>query len=203
MKTAEFDRREKLLKGMLLGKGYHKALEAMAFAERLHDGLRKDKVTPEFQHQVEQALHAFCLKDLLDEEGTLITILLHDVREDKPIPAHTIRDRFGMEIAQSVELMTIKVFGEDWRKDPEQYYWQQAFDPRASIAKGTDRIHNLNSMHGVFKPEKKEQYIEEVEKFFIPMLKRASDHFPQQYYAYMSLRQSLKAIVNAVRGGLK
>jgi (p)ppGpp synthase/HD superfamily hydrolase len=201
--TPEFDRREKLLKGMLHGLGFYRALETMTFAQRLHTGTRKDKVTPEFQHQVEQALHALTLKNLVDEEGTIMTIMLHDTREDKPVSSSMIREKWGFEIELSVDCMTVKQFGESWRKDPEQYYWQQAGDVRASIAKGTDRIHNLNSMHGVFTPAKKQAYIEEVELLIIPMLKQASDNFPHQYYAYMNLRQTLKAIVNHVRWGLK
>lgn len=202
MTTVEYKSREKILKGILIGRRFIQALDALAFSQSYHTGTRKDGVTPEHQHQVEQCLHALGLKELIDEEGTIVTILLHDIREDHGIPSHVIRDRYGMDIEHSVELMTVKVKGETWRKDPEQYYWQISNDPRASIAKGCDRIHNLNSMHGVFKPEKKKSYIEEVEKFFIPMLKKASDNFPQQYFAYMNLRQTLKAIVNHVRVGL-
>lgn len=40
------------LRYWLLGRNYIKSVEAMDFALQFHIGLRKDKVNPEFQHQI-------------------------------------------------------------------------------------------------------------------------------------------------------
>lgn len=49
------DHAEKLrvLKQQLVGAKYHRALKAMNFARQYHKGIRKDGVTPEFDHYPE------------------------------------------------------------------------------------------------------------------------------------------------------
>ncbi len=54
------------LRHYLKGKGFHSALKALKFGEEEHSkigtGYRKDKVTPNFYHQVEIALSLITLK---------------------------------------------------------------------------------------------------------------------------------------------
>lgn len=59
---------------------------------------------------------------------------------------------------------------------------------RASIVKPADRIHNNNSMVGVFSTEKQIEYVNEVEKHFLPMIKKAEGLFPDQFMAYMNAK---------------
>jgi hypothetical protein len=57
-------------------------------------------------------------------------------------------------------------------------------------------------MIGVFTPEKQQAYVHETEKYFLPMLKTASNLHPMQYLAYMNIRTILKTQVNLVKAGL-
>ena len=169
MKKQNFDKLYTALKYYLIGRGYKKALVALSFAHEYHSGLRKDGKTPEFQHQLEIALHISTLKDLIDEEICLCVAILHDVVEDYNVDIKIIRDKFGDVIANSVWVITKKYNG--IKKSQDQYMYECANDPYSSIVKGVDRFNNLGSMVGVFTVEKQKSYLKEAEELFLPMLK--------------------------------
>ena len=197
------DRYQKLsiaLKYYLIGKNYVRALEAFKFAADRHVGKRKDGVTPEFQHQIEIALHVTTLKDLINEEDCIIAALLHDVQEDHNVDSETIGRLFGSDIQRAAWRLT-KEFS-SYKKNSEEYFTEIAKDPIASIVKGCDRVHNLNSMPGVFTKEKQQEYIKEAEENFLKMLKKAADNFPKQHLAYMNIRHMIKTQISLVRAGL-
>lgn len=170
------------LRYWLLGKGYHKAVEAMSFAEKYHDGLRKDGAH-EFSHQVSQAnLGKNLEKDFIFKEEVFIVIFLHDICEDKGITYEEIEKRFGSKVMNAVKLMT-KVY--QGIKIPNDVYYAGMTECEiASICKGFDRVHNLMSMLGGFSVEKRISYILETREFAIPMLKKARRSFPLQESVY-------------------
>lgn len=181
------------LRYYLQGKGYHKALEAYAVARAHHVGLRKDGKTPELQHPVEIALHVITLKDLVDEEGTIIVSLLHDVQEDHNVSDGELEKLFGRDVLTSIKRCDKR------GKSAQAFYDEAAEDCRASIAKGCDRVHNFQTMPGVFDEAKQESYIREGVQHFLPMLKAAAYKFPSQQLAYMNIRQLLKRQVQLLR----
>jgi (p)ppGpp synthase/HD superfamily hydrolase len=182
------------LRAHLTGAGYHRALAAMEFAATHHTGFRKDGVTPEFDHQVSIALFALTLPNLKFREEVIATIFLHDVREDYHITDAEIRalfddEDFAERVCRAVENMT-----KEWRgakKNEVALFDAMAEDPIASIAKGCDRIHNIQSMIGVFKIAKQKQYIAEVLELFLPMLKKARRKFTYQALAYENIKHML------------
>jgi (p)ppGpp synthase/HD superfamily hydrolase len=181
-----------------VGRGYHTALQAMNFAQSKHIGLRKDKITPEFQHQVSQANFARTILDqTMFPEETLVTIWLHDVVEDCGVSIATIADMVGERNAHHVELMTNQVSGV--KKPAQLYYDSMVNDPVASLAKGIDRMHNHQSMHGVFDTSKQLSYVGETEEFILPMLKAARKMFPQQEAAYQNVRHVLETQIELIR----
>ncbi len=183
------------LRHYLLGARYFTALKAMDFARKVHTGFRKDGVTPEFQHQIEIALFVTTLKDLIDEEKTITISLLHDVVEDYIMEAVPMRQTFGEEIFR-----TCKLLNKNTSLVPEIYFEWIGKDPIASIVKGADRIHNVNSMVGVFTKEKQKKYVAEVKEHFIPMLKIARNLHPEQMRAYFNILHMLRSQINLFEG---
>ena len=182
------------LRYYMLGAKYHTALKAMDFAKQYHRGLRKDGVTPELQHQVEMALFVMGLKDLMDEERTITVALLHDVMEDyKQVSVATVNNMFGAAVADSCARL------DKTGKESLLYFNEIATDPVASIVKGADRVHNVNSMVGVFSKEKQKKYVEEVKNYFLPMLKFARNRYPQQMQAYFSIMHMLRSQINLLQ----
>ena len=187
----DFQKIKSAIRYWQLGRGYTVALRAMDFAEKHHTGLRKDGVTPEFQHQVSQVNFARTLIEYMQyPEETLATIWLHDIVEDCGVPVAEIERLFGKKIGEAVELMTNAVFGV--KKNAAQYYNAMLPNEIASLAKGIDRIHNHQSMHGVFKLEKQAAYIKETNEFIMPLLKAARRIHPEQEPAYQNIKHVLQ-----------
>ena len=193
----KYEKKFLALKYFLLGRNYYVALRALEFARQYHRGTRKDQVTPELAHQIEICLYIMTLRDVKDEETTLAVALLHDIREDYEISAEEITLKFGKKIADAVWLLTKKFKGN--KKDLPSYFEAISKDPIASIVKGADRIHNLNSMVGVFTKEKQIQYVAEVEQYFLPMIKQAKYLYPEQSPAYFNILDMLKNSIHLLK----
>ena len=187
-----FERKRTALKGYCLGRDYVDVLRAITFAEEYHVGVRKDGVTPEFQHQIEIALHATTLKGLsnADESILLQMIMLHDVVEDYNVSLMEIEQRFGPVVAKGVEALSKVINGR--KKDMVSYMRDLAMNPLAALAKGCDRVHNVQSMRGVFNYEKQKKYALEVREYFFPMLRRVRDLAPQYRQAINNIKSMLE-----------
>lgn len=199
------EKRRLTLYQQLQGAGYYDALAAFYFAERYHNGRRKDGITPEFAHQIEIALFALLLPDVRYREELLCVIALHDIREDKHLSDSEIRALFldparATMIANAVDAMTKKWRGEV--RDEKELFARMAADAIASLAKLCDRQHNILSMGGVFSPEKQRSYIEDVRNLFLPMLKIAKRNFPFQIRAYELLKFNLVTQIELIEATL-
>lgn len=201
-----FEKKLLTLRQQLIGARYFNALTALDFAMAYHTGTRKDGVTPEFQHQVEIALYALTLADVKYREEVVATIMLHDVREDYHITDHEVTSLFddagfAARVSRAVENMTKEWRGE--KKDEVGLFEDMANDPIASIAKGCDRIHNINSMPNVFSEKKQREYVNEVKVLFLPMLKTARKKFAYQHCAYMNIQFVLQSQIDLIEYSLE
>jgi (p)ppGpp synthase/HD superfamily hydrolase len=199
---ARYEKKLLVLRNQLIGARYFNALKALEFALKYHTGTRKDGLTPEFDHQLSICLYVLTLPDLRYREEIVATVFLHDVREDYDITDAEVRElfddkEFAIRVANAVEAMTKTFRGQ--KKDEALVFLEIGDDEIASIAKGADRIHNLQSMVGVFKLEKQVSYITEVEELFLPMLKRARRKFPHQVTAYENIKFTLTSQIELIR----
>ncbi len=190
MKTS-YDKLFITLRYYLLGAKYYTALKALDLARNYHNGqYRKDKVTPYMIHPVEGALYITTLKDLINEELTIACFLLHDVLEDCPVTFETLAGQIGLDVAEKCELLNKN------NKSTKEYFDSISNDCIASIVKGADRINNVNTMKGVFSTEKQIAYTKEINEYFLPMLKKSRNQFPQQMLAYFNITHMLKSQIN-------
>lgn len=195
-----YAKKEIALRYWLLGRDYHKGVEAMEFGRKYHKGLRKDG-SPEFTHQIAIAQFTRTLIDgLMFPEETMCTIFLHDVREDHAVSDDEIRSIFGDRVANSVGHLTKEYRGH--KRDPFEVFEQITADPISSIVKGADRIHNFSTMRGAFDSDKQEAYIKEADQYIMPMLKRARRLFPKQEPAYENLKWALNSQMELLRAVL-
>ena len=206
MSTPRFSKLDISLRYYLHGAGYFTALKAYHYAKRHHSGFRKDKVTPEFQHQIEIALYITTLKNVVQEELAIIYAILHDVIEDTPeITFKQFRQEWGDEIANDIWAISKKVEGKrNYTNDNlSDYYARIAARPLLALVKGCDRIHNLQTMVGVFNGEKQQKYVAEAENDFLPMLKEAANADPELHLAFMNVRTMIKNQVALVKAALQ
>lgn len=189
-----YQRQRIALRYWLMGAGYFRAVEAMEFAESYHTGLRKGG-QPEFSHQVAIASWVRTLASgLLHPEDTIAVAFLHDTREDFGVSDEEIRGRWGDAVADAVDAMTKEFRGE--RRDEKSVFDAISGDPRASVAKAGDRIHNLSTLLGAFTAPKIQAYLEETEAYFFAMLKAARRRFPTQEPAYENAKLMMRSQVD-------
>jgi len=174
------------IRSWMEGRGFHVAIAAMNFAEKHHTGIRKDG-QPEFSHQVSQACYARTMERyMLHPEAVLAVIFLHDVMEDYGVSHAELVNLFGIQIADAVLKMSKVVGGV---KVPSEIYFPNlATCPIGSLAKGFDRVHNLLTMVGGFKPEKQREYLEETMNKIVPMLKEARRTHVSQEPIYENIK---------------
>jgi (p)ppGpp synthase/HD superfamily hydrolase len=174
------------IRSWMEGRGFHIAIAAMNFAEKHHTGTRKDG-QPEFSHQVSQACYARTMERyMLHPEAVLAVIFLHDIMEDYNVSHAELVRLFGVQIADAVEAMT--KFSNGVKLSNEVYYKIVEGCPIASLAKGFDRVHNLLTMVGGFKPEKQREYLQETMDFVVPMLKEARRTHVSQEPIYENIK---------------
>lgn len=186
-----YEKKKLALRYYLTGKGYYTAAAALEFAADIHSGTRKDGCTPEFSHQISIAQYVRTLS-VLYPELTIAVSLLHDVREDYNTSDAELVQRFGQEITTACIILDKK------GKSSEDYYTECTQHPVASIVKPSDRIHNLQTMQGVFSLEKQRRYVDETTAFFFPLLKRARRKFPQQESAYENIKLVLGSQIQLI-----
>lgn len=184
------------LRYWMLGKGYYKAVSAMEFASKYHTGMRKDGLTPEFHHQISIASYLKTLPNLRCQEDVLCAAFLHDTVEDYDVSLSDIEFRFGTDVRKAVDLLSKKVDG--YCKSQEEYFKRMVDCPIASIVKGGDRVHNSQSMHGVFSLNKQISYIEETRNYILPMLKSSRRLYPDQELAYENIKHALKGQIELI-----
>lgn len=186
------------LRYWLLGKGYYLALDALEYAAKIHTGTRKDGFTREYAHQLSIGHYIKSISTSLEcPEETLATVFLHDICEDYNIGIDEIENRFGSVVSQAVWLETKKYRGQ--AKLASEYFREISESKIASVVKGADRIHNVQTMIGVFTLEKQKEYIQETEEYILPMLKEARRRFPRQEPAYENIKHMLMSQIELLR----
>jgi myo-inositol-1(or 4)-monophosphatase len=108
--------------------------EAIAFAVKAHDGMRRKKSdAPYILHPMEAAV---IVGTMTDDQNLIAAAALHDVVEDAGITIEEIEARFGKRVRELVESET-----EDKRADlPPASTWRIRKEESLSVLKNTDDI---------------------------------------------------------------
>jgi (p)ppGpp synthase/HD superfamily hydrolase len=201
MNDKNFDKLDLTLKYYLHGARYPFAIKAYHLAKQYHNGTRKDGITPEVQHQLEIALFIITLRlNPAYEELAIVYALLHDILEDfDDVTPERLAIDFGEDVVDDLRLISKKVQGIKTYHHDDQYYKRMAKVPLIALVKGVDRIHNLQSMIGVFNTEKQETYVSTAERHFLPMLKEAAKIDEGLFFSFQNVRTVLKCQIKLIR----
>lgn len=214
MNTTNFKKLRSSLRAKLQGMAmvdpkYYKVLEAFEFACLVHNGFRKDNVTPEVYHQLSLLGFAMTQHAMYENPVAIyITILLHDTYEDFDKKAEQFPDLIEQLHEKFPEYMdfivriskVVHVKSPDGsytliKKEMPVYMLDIGKCIITSVGKGLDRVHNMSTMIGVFKLEKQKSYSDEVDMYFLPMLKEARRNFPNQEPVY----EMIKSVLNMLK----
>ena len=108
--------------------------EAIAFAVKAHDGMRRKKSeSPYILHPMEAAV---IVGTMTNDQNVISAAALHDVVEDADITIDEIEVRFGKRVRELVESET-----EDKRADlPPSDTWKIRKEESLAVLKNTDDI---------------------------------------------------------------
>ena len=132
--------------------------EAIAFAVKAHDGMRRKKSdTPYILHPMEAAV---IVSTMTSDQNLIAAAALHDVVEDTDITIDEIKEKFGERVTELVSAET-----EDKRADlPPAETWRIRKEESLTLLKNTndmgvlmvwlgDKLANMRSIYRDFKVE--------------------------------------------------
>ena len=132
--------------------------EAIAFAVKAHDGMRRKKSNaPYILHPMEAAV---IVGTMTDDQNLIAAAALHDVVEDAEISIEEVEEKFGKRVRELVESET-----EDKRADlPSSETWRIRKEESLMFLKNTDdigvlmvwlgdKLANMRSLYRDFKVE--------------------------------------------------
>ncbi|HHF42942.1 MAG TPA: bifunctional (p)ppGpp synthetase/guanosine-3',5'-bis(diphosphate) 3'-pyrophosphohydrolase, partial [Candidatus Aminicenantes bacterium] len=149
-----------------------KVRKAFAFAEKVHAGHRRNTGESYFDHLYNTALY---LVDLQADEETICAALLHDTVEDAGVSFGEIEKEFGEAVSKLVRGVT-KVSKVRYRQrmaerqviSLRRMFVGMAEDLRVIIIKLADRLHNMQTLHGV-RPDKQLRIAKETLEIYCPL----------------------------------
>ena len=132
--------------------------EAIAFAVKAHDGMRRKKSeAPYILHPMEAAV---IVGTMTNDQNLIAAAALHDVVEDADVTLEEVEERFGKRVRELVESET-----EDKRADlPPESTWRVRKEESLEVLKNTDdiavlmvwlgdKLANMRSIYRDFKEE--------------------------------------------------
>ena len=148
--------------------------KAYAFAEKAHKGAKRFTGELYFAHAFETAKN---LALFGVDSPSIVAGFLHDVLEDGDVNEETLEKEFGKEILFLVKgvtkLGTLKYHGVERHVESlRKLFIATSYDVRVLIIKLADRLHNLQTLDGHPKKEKRERIALETLEIFVPLADR-------------------------------
>ena len=114
----------------------------------------------------------------IHDDAVIAACLLHDVVEDcGRTPEELPVDEETQEL---VRLLThAKTTSENRDAVLREYYDAIAKNPKAALIKCFDRVNNLSNMALGFTRDRMVEYVEETEKYIVPLLRVIKDNAPE------------------------
>ena len=127
--------------------------KAIAFAKKWHDGQKRKTGEPYYTHPLAVAMMTAQYKF---KTHMVVAAILHDVVEDSKCTVELISKEFTPRIAEIVELLTREYNGKKLSIAETIKRIFGAEDYEALLIKGLDRVHNLQTIHGMKSKKQKE-----------------------------------------------
>lgn len=154
--------------------------KAYAFAKEMHEGQFRSSGEPYITHPVEVAQ---ILAEMKMDVTTIVTAILHDTVEDTDATFEDLEKNFGKSVSDLVngvskltriESQTLEgKQAENFRK----LLLAMSEDIRVLLVKLSDRLHNMRTMGGIKKIEKRRRISLETLEIYAPLAERIGVHF--------------------------
>lgn len=152
---------------------FQRIKDAYAFAEKAHEGQKRNTGEPYIVHPV--AVANIAAEELELDANTVIASFLHDVVEDTEYTIDDIREAFGDDVAFLVDAVTKrKKRNYEHTKQVDNYRQileSVHYDIRALLVKLSDRLHNMRTLDSM-RPDKQMKIAGETDFFYAPLAGR-------------------------------
>ena len=152
---------------------------AIEYAKKMHEGQTRSSGEPYYTHPVEVA---GILADMKMDTGTILTAILHDTIEDTPATYDDIKEKFGKDVADLVDGVSKLTRIESKTREGKQaenfrkLLLAMSEDIRVLLVKLADRLHNMRTIDGIQKPEKRQRIALETLEIYAPLAERIGVH---------------------------
>ena len=193
----DVDKMYSYIKGYSMALEYENTVKALAFARKCHSGQMRKGGEPYIVHPLTMASHAITLK--IADDNLLAAILLHDVVEDCNVAIDELP--VSNEVKTIVYLVTYKKPANKEDKIATQtYYYNEIGENKvASLVKLLDRCHNVSTMAGTFTAAKITEYIEETERFILPLIRSTKDKWPEISDALFVIKYHIHSVIDSLK----
>ena len=184
-------------KGYCMALFFNEAVRAMAFARKCHEGSTRKGGEPYIVHPLTMCSHAVALG--VADDTLLASLMLHDVVEDCNVTVDELP--VNDEIKQVIRLVTYHKPANPASKETAQICYYNAIrdNKYACLVKLFDRCHNVSTMAGTFTPAKIDEYIEETEKFIMPLLRHTKDTWPELNNELFVLKYHIDSVISSLK----
>ena len=184
-------------KGWCMARGYKQAVKAMAFARKCHDGQIRKNGEPYIIHPLTMMSHAISLG--VASDALLASLALHDVVEDCDVEVGNLP--VSSEVREVIRLVTYHKPNNPDNKEMAQtcYYNSIEENQTACLVKLFDRCHNVSTMAGTFTAAKIDEYINETEKFILPLLRHTKDKWPELNDELFVLKYHIDSVISSLK----
>ena len=175
---------------------------ALQFMREKHLGQfrKKGKYVKELVQYINHPLLMACQAHALGvkDDCILSAILLHDVVEDTNTSLNELP--FSDEVKQIVDLVTFSVSdGQTKQEATQQYYNAIRENGKACVVKIIDRCNNVSTMAGSFSHEKMAEYIDETEKYILPLSDALKNNYPEYSNLAFVIKYQIISIIETIK----
>ena len=179
---------------------YELTLRAIRIMKKYHEGQFRKSNTgekiPYIIHPLMLACHAFALG--IGEDDLIATCLLHDVLEDcAATPADL---EMPPEVLDAVRLISFNMIDGLSKEESKAIYYSEIGKNRlASIVKLLDRCNNISTMATGFNKKKMAEYIDETEKYILPLLNTVKHGYDEYVDAAFLLKYQMLSVMETLK----
>ncbi len=143
-------------------------MQALAFAEKAHDGQKRKSGEPYIIHPVATAI---ILIDMGMDTETVVAALLHDVVEDTEVELNEVSQKFGADVAALVDgvtklgLLPLTSREEQQAENVRKMLLAMSQDIRVVVIKLADRLHNMRTIDYVGEQKQRDKSLETMEVY--------------------------------------
>lgn len=191
---------QRKVKDYARAKGYMETLKSLKIMTKYHEGQfrksKKGEKVPYIVHPLTLACHAIALG--IAEDDLLAACLLHDVLEDCDVTRAELD--INENILDAVELVSFEdIDGLSHEESKEKYYKKISGNKIASMVKILDRCNNISMMAAAFSKTKMAEYINETEKYILPILTIVKHEYDDYYNAAFLIKYQMLSVMETLK----